>query len=70
MLAGGGFLDLAHFKVPVLHLNPPEAFLDLPLNGPVFDVFHFPVLLPILLNNLHVIGHFLFQLLYFKGGVV
>lgn len=52
VLAGNGLVDLAHLQVSILELDPPQAVLNLHLDGPILHVFQVPVLDPVLVDGL------------------
>ena len=64
------FLHLADLQVPVLLVEPADAFLDVVLNLPVLDVFEVAVLLAVAIDGLVAVGHFLLQLLVLQPSVV
>ena len=70
MLALHGLLHLAHLEVSVLLVNPPDALLDLHLDGPVLDVLQVSVLLAVLLDGLVAVVHLLLELLQLQPHVV
>jgi hypothetical protein len=65
-----GLVHLAHLQVAVLLVDPPDALLDLHLDGSVLHVFQLAVTLLVLLDGLVEVVHLLSQLLVLKTAVV